>query len=453
MTTTRDQLIKLGPSVLADTLLELAGYSDEAADLVSRLVATADEKVTRFKDRLAELQRSGKFYDWRETAGFGRELERLLHDVAESVKDCRIGVELLSLFFESDGVIFERCDDSSGEIGGIFQDTAARIFSEFAAGCPDKRWIRDRLVSLLMKDSYGVRDSLLNDAGNYLPVEEIRTLIDQFSDQAEKETSTYQRRNWYHYIEQLAEGINDAQLFEAVRIKSLGKPNARTCLDIGRVYLQSGDPKTALTWLERAGADNFLLESERDQLLRSIYSRLGNDDKLEETAWKQFRRYRSLDDLDELLEVIGRDQRETVISQQVKEILGETTFYPQNAEFLLETRQIDALEKYLLSHVDQIDGYVYDSLVLLAEAMEESGRYLAATMVYRSLLDSILRRRYSKSYHHGVDYLERLDSLSLKINDWQRFAAHEQYKQELRQAHGRKYSFWKKYRDNPEKAQ
>ena len=58
MTTTRDQLIKLGPSVLADTLLELADYSDEAAEIVSRLVATADEKLTRFKDRLAELQQA-----------------------------------------------------------------------------------------------------------------------------------------------------------------------------------------------------------------------------------------------------------------------------------------------------------------------------------------------------------------------------------------------------------
>jgi hypothetical protein len=322
----RNQLIKLGPAVLADTLLELAGYSDEAAELISRLVATADEKVARFKDRLTELQRSGNFYDWRQTAGFGRELERLLHDVAESVEDCRTDVELLSLFFESDGVIFESCDDSGGEIGGIFKDTAAPIFTEFAAGCSDKRWIRDRLVSLLIKDGCGVRDCLLEDASKFLPNEEIRILIGQFSDQAEKESSTYQRRNWYRNIEQLAEQIGAPRLFEKIRIKSLGKPNARACLDIGRVYLQSGDPKTARAWLERIDEKNFILESERDQLLRNIYSRLGETDKLVETAWKQFRSYRCLEGLEELLDVIGDGQRETVILQQVREILQETEF-------------------------------------------------------------------------------------------------------------------------------
>jgi len=445
MTTIRNQLIKLGPAVLADTLLELAGYSDEAAELVSRLVATADEKVTRFKDRIAELQNSGDFYDWRHVAAFGRELERLLDDVAESVKDCRAGVELMSLFFESDGVIFESCDDSSGEIGGIFQDSAAGIFAEFAAGCSDKQWIRNRLVKLLSEDGYGVRDSLLDDVGNYLPEEEIRTLIDQFSDRAEKETSTYQRRNWYRNIEQLAEVINDAQLFEAMRIKSLGKPNARACLDIGRVYLQSGDPKTARAWLERIDEKNFILESERDQLLRNIYSRLGDTDKLEETAWKQFRRSRSLEGLEELLEVIGRDQRESVILQQGKEILRETKFNSSDAAFLLATDQVDAAEKYLLQHAEQLDGDMYFDLLPLAEAMEEYGRYLVSIVVYRSLLDSILRRGYTRSYHHGVDYLEKLDILSSKINDWHQFPTHEQYKQDLHKTHGRKYSFWEKY--------
>ncbi|HHD56908.1 MAG TPA: hypothetical protein ENK89_04430 [Desulfobulbaceae bacterium] len=408
-------------------------------------MATTDEKVTRFRDRIAELHNSGDFYDWRHVAAFGRELERLLDDVAESVKDCRTGVELMSLFFESDGVIFESCDDSGGEIGAIFQDNAAGIFAEFAAGCSDKQWIRNRLVKLLGEDGYGVRDSLLDHVGNYLPEEEIRLLIEQFSDRAAKETSTYQRRNWYRNIEQLAEGISDAQLFEATRINSLGKPNARACLDIGRVYLQSGDPKTAQAWLERIDEKNFILESKRDELLRSIYSQLGDTDKLEETAWKQFRGYRCLDGLEELLEVIGRDQRKTVILQQGKEILRETKFNSSDAAFLLATDQVDAAEKYLLQHAEQLDGDMYFDLLPLAEAMEEEGRYLVAIMVYRSLLDSILRRGYTRSYHHGVDYLEKLDILSLKINDWRRFSTHEQYKQDLHKTHGRKYSFWEKY--------
>ncbi len=70
---------------------------------------------------------------------------------------------------------------------------------------------------------------------------------------------------------------------------------------------------------------------------------------------------------------------------------------------------------------------------------------LAAIMLYRALLDSILKRGYTKSYPHGVRFLKKLDALALTINDWQRFTRHEIFKKELRLAHGRKYSFWGKY--------
>lgn len=72
--TIRKQLIKLGSAKLADTLLELAGHSEEAAEMVARLVASGDEKVTRFRARLADLKKSGDFYDWRQVSAFAREL-------------------------------------------------------------------------------------------------------------------------------------------------------------------------------------------------------------------------------------------------------------------------------------------------------------------------------------------------------------------------------------------
>ncbi len=445
MTTKRNLLIHLGADSLADALLELAAYSDEAAELVSRLAATADEKVYRFNNRIKELERSGNFYDWRQVAAFGRELEGLLEDVADSVRDSRTGVELMIKFFKSDSYIFESCDDSSGEIGGIFQDTATGIFSQFATGCSDKQWLRNELVSLLEEDGYGVRDFLLDSVNEYMPTEEINLLIDQLRDQADKESSTNRQRSWYRYIEQLAEQIGDAQLFEEMRRKSWGSLNSRACLDIGRMYFQAGDPQTALAWLERIDDDDFFQKGKRDQLLRSIYDQLGDMDKLKETTWKSFRGYRSLDGLEELLEVIGQGQREMVITQAKDEILSQEKFSSTDALFLIQTGQAEAAERYLLQYAQQFDGDCYFDLLPLAEFMEENGRYLAATMVYRALLNSILRRGYTKSYHHGISYLQRLDFLSSQINNWQRFMPHEQYKQELQNAHGRKYSFWGNY--------
>jgi len=82
---------------------------------------------------------------------------------------------------------------------------------------------------------------------------------------------------------------------------------------------------------------------------------------------------------------------------------------------------------------------------LVLRALEEGGLSLGATLVYRSLLESILDRAQSRYYHHGVRYLKKLDSLSPAIDDWRGLPSHEEYKENLLEAHGRKRSFWSKY--------
>jgi hypothetical protein len=85
-------------------------------------------------------------------------------------------------------------------------------------------------------------------------------------------------------------------------------------------------------------------------------------------------------------------------------------------------------------------------MLYLAETMEAEKRNLAATLIYRSLLNSILERGYTKAYHHGVRYLKKLDKLAFSINQWEKFDNHESYHDLIYQAHGRKRSFWSKYK-------
>jgi len=70
---------------------------------------------------------------------------------------------------------------------------------------------------------------------------------------------------------------------------------------------------------------------------------------------------------------------------------------------------------------------------------------LAATMVYRALLESILARAVSKYYTHGVRYLRKLDQLAAKVEDWRGHPNHAAYMAQLKEDHGRKRSFWSRY--------
>jgi len=106
---------------------------------------------------------------------------------------------------------------------------------------------------------------------------------------------------------------------------------------------------------------------------------------------------------------------------------------------------MDETETYLIERAGKLDGDFYERLRPFAETMETRGRHLIATVVYRALLDSILRRGQAKTYPHGVRYLKKLDGLSTFISDWRGLVDHDTYVQELHHNHGRKSSFWSRY--------
>ncbi len=441
----RDKLIALGPEELADTLLEMAANYDEVDNLVERLVATPTEKVKRFKAKLSGLKRSRRFIDWREAGSFAKELAGLLADLEESVEDGKTGVDLMARFFECDQAVFDRCDDSSGMVGDVFRYDANTLFTRFAEKCPNKKWLTKCIVKLFGGNDYGARDNLLESAADFLPKENLRTLADQFWQLAEVEKETYRQRGWYRGVEELAAQLGDAPLFEKARLAAWGEPGTAACLDIAEIYLKTGEPQTALAWIERDKDPGSFEENKRNQLLQTIYTKLGEPDKVTEIAWKRFRSYRSLPDLEELLTVIGAEKKEAVIAEQAQEILADKRFNVSDANFLLETGCLDQAEEYLLKSVEQIDGDFYGFILPLAKAMENAERHLAASMLYRALLDSILKRGQTKTYPHGVRYLKKLDKLASAVSNWKQFSSHEMYKEAIRLAHGRKYSFWGKY--------
>jgi hypothetical protein len=441
----KQKLIALGVEALADALLNLAVHSDEADDLIEQLIATPKENVQRFKKKLSGLKHSRRFIDWRGAASFSRKLEMLLHDLKSGVDDPITGVELVAAFYEADSTVFEMCDDSSGNIGDVFRYDAKELFVDYAKRCSDKDKIADIILKVNQKDNYGIRDTLIDCAGECLPEEVIRSMITTLQKWADKEKDEYRKRHHLMLIESLARQIKDAKLFEKTRIASWGKLSTAALIDIARVYLESGDVETAHSWLKKIPEGETFQAYEQDKLLEEIYQRQGDLEKLTELLYQKFRSYHSTDTLQALLNVIGHDKRDEILANDVAQIMKTARLQESDAEFLIAVGKIDEAENYLLKRADQLDGNHYDSLLSLAEAMESENRNLVTSLLYRSLLTSILERGYTKAYPHGIRYLKKLDKLAAIVADWKAFNHHEAFKEQIIQAHGRKRSFWSKY--------
>ena len=441
----KGKLLELGADRLADALLELAGRDGFADDLVERLVATPQDNIYRFRAKLSALQLERPFIDWRQSSEFARELENLLEDLRAGVTDPRTGTELVAAFYQADSAILAHCDDSSGQIGDLFRYDAKDLFVAYAARCAEKPWLGDLVFKVIQCDDYGVRDVLIDCARDYLTEPVMRVMVTRLQELAAAEPDEYRKRHWLHNVESLARQLKDAPLFKAARLASWGSLSTAACVDIARVYLECGNERTALTWLEKIPAADTLMVADRDSLLLEIYGRSGNLAKKSEAAWRIFRRSRNTANLMLLLEVIGQDKRGEVLAEEIGAILEGSMFSPADAVFLVEIGRLEAAETYVLKHVDELNGDFYGGLLPLAEAMEEDGRPLCASVVYRALLDSILRRGQTKSYPHGVRYLRKLERLAQAVADWRNIAPHNAYLQEIKLNHGRKSSFWSRY--------
>ncbi len=441
----KEYLMNLGVEILADALLEAALYSGITSDLVDRILATPEENIKRFNYQLANLRTSRHYYDWSEVHDLADELELMLTNLEAGVTDPKTGVELMVKFFEMDEVVFEMCDDSGGSVGDVFMRSAKELFVAYASEYEEKKCLRELVLDLVLADGYGVRDCLLDSAAEFLPEEQVRAMIEDLRRLADKEKNNFSRGSYHRQMQSLARQIKDASLFKSLAQNKNTPLSPNEQMSIARVYLESGDPQTALEHMQKIKSDTAYGQHDRDELMFEIYGKLGDKEQQTEIAWAQFKSYRSDRQLERLLDLLGHHRREEVIVGEIPLIHEESRFSFTNTAFLIETGYIGDAARYIFERHESLDGGNYYSLPPLAEAMQSEGYPLAASVIYRSLIDSILERGKSPAYHHGVSHLRALDKMADTIEAWEGIESHTAYKETLRKNHGRKWSFWAKY--------
>ena len=252
--------------------------------------------------------------------------------------------------------------------------------------------------------------------------EEANNAIHIFELLSEEVEDEYQKGHYFRAIESLARQTGNAELFERIRMQSTEEPSVSSCIDIGRVYLESGFPQKALEWINRISSYETFMDRERREILQEIYGQLGDSQKEAELAWLSFGKSRNLCTLEKLLKVIGEEKRGLVIDDE--------------AEICI----------LVMAGTKTLNGRFYETLLPMAKSMESEARMLAAYVIYRALLESILDRKFYKAYPHAAKYLKKLDHLAAEIEDWQDLGEHGMYHVWLNQVHGKKSSFWKHYR-------
>jgi len=409
------------------------------------MINTGTQAVRSFKKAVTAAKNRRDMF-WRSQAPeLASMITRALEQLKNAVQDPQIGAEAMIDFYKRDAEIFERCDDSFGNVGDVFRFTAAEMFAGYAGQCADKEKIADQVLALQEDDDYGVRDILIDKVSCFLDKRGIERLIDKIEQRIPTGEDIIRQRPWLFMIESLARQIKDGALFERTRERNWQGLNSRAYIEITKVYFSAGDALTAYDRLQKAAECGAKDDYHYTELLREVYRALGKTEEVNRVSWDIFHQHRSMETLNELLSQIGEDKRAETIYKEVDLIMAAKEFNVTDAQFLLDAGETDCVQDYIMARCDQLDGEQYYHLPPLAENFEAKGLYLAAVLIYRALLEANLARALSKYYSHGVRYLRRLDALANQVSDWRGIEPHADYAQKIKQQHGRKPAFWAKY--------
>ncbi len=94
-----------------------------------------------------------------------------------------------------------------------------------------------------------------------------------------------------------------------------------------------------------------------------------------------------------------------------------------------------------------IEGVAWSRYYVLRGAAEilESSDPLAATLLYRKMMEAILEEAKYKYYNYAAKDYVRCGLLSANIVRWEEFQSHNEYSADLKEKHRRKSGFWDIY--------
>ena len=156
----------LGAERLAGLLIEISTGSAAAKRRLRLELAGAEspgEVAKEVRKRLTTIARSRSFFDWQNRRALVDDLETQRRAIVEQVaKAAPIeALDLLWRFLALANSIFERCDDSSGTVIGIFHHACEDLGEIAKAAKTDPKQLADHAFRALTENDYGQYDRLI----------------------------------------------------------------------------------------------------------------------------------------------------------------------------------------------------------------------------------------------------------------------------------------------------
>lgn len=449
------QLLLATPQTQLSLLIEAIYGLDPKVDqrieaLLYRQDTVKQEKL--LKERIASIARGKRFIDYYQSHGFAMELEALVGDIGYLIDDApKKAFALIDALMSTHARVYERVDDSDGAIGEAYAAALSvwvKAASQWRAqGGKTWNW-PDEVRKRHDENDYAVWDDLIAQSGTLLTEPELRQLAQDFEREYAAALASAPHKE-YNFraahatldISGVAQALKDVTLFERATLLGSPKPNELQKLHIVEFCLSINEAQSALKWISEPF--QHYAEDKRQALLDKAYVQLGDQDALLALRREAYRQRPDYTRLQALLAVLQDEtERETLQNQAATHALAMEDI-ESRIDTLLALNDYGQASAQLLAHWESLNVF-FGVLLGWAEQFHDAECPLAEVICYRLLLDDILSAGRSKAYDHAANYYRQLEKLASRITSYAPLLEWADYQEQLKQQHGRKYSFWQR---------
>lgn len=457
-----DKLKELGLDKLAALVVEEAQANAAFRKRLSAALAgmKGPEAVAKLVERrLAALEKAQSVIDWHRIKDFEKDISATLATILGEVGAAApsIAMDLLLRFIATQDAVVGRLV-SSNRIETLYSEAAAALGPLAGRLAPADI---DALPGKLMTATGQNPWTLTMAAEGLLPHLSSATLVnlDSLLAQKVRDAGHDYRAGGYRKLRQLlADHCGDVDKWIALETE---KPeHMRDGLAIAEILLAAGRAKEALAWVERDKpthvgyahaidmADGVI---QRDHKFRrrtgvkaAILEALGEKEAAQALRWATFEQTLDVEVLRVYIGKLDDFEEFEALDKAFAHALASKARYRALA-FLCEWPHLGHAAKLVLGSNAHWDGQHYEVIAPAADRLREE-QPLAASILYRAMVENILANSRSLAYGHAARYLGILDELAPHLPAGA-MAAHGRlspgdWRAALYKSHGRKASFW-----------
>jgi hypothetical protein len=413
-----------------------------SCQLVEQQIASFDPKELAkiINTTINSIKRSKKFLGYDEAISMAEKIDHINDGIEKLLQqnNATLALELCQKLIAIDGKIYEHADDSSGNISQSYYDTHALLDKAFCDAKTPHDQIADYIFNACINDDYGISGHILYNCKAALKLGADKPLEQLVLKKLTPESYLY-----FDIRLVIADARNDVDEYISIEDEHWQHIGAemddKTILAIAKRLNNAFRGREAIAWLEKINDHHY--QYEKAELLIEAHQLEGMDSKAQEILWQRFKSNLSAHDYLRYLKNADQEQRQTAKVQAI-ELCMKFPYLSSSIDFLSEVKEFALLEDMVLKNTEQLKNVHSSAFRKISTELAKNNKYLAATLMRRTLVWDILNKAKSKYYKYGVSDLKKSFDFAAQVNDWKLFDNNETFITKLKEKHHRKIAFW-----------